>query len=73
MGYLMRFIGPLTIATTISLVGLSLFKMTGEFAGIVILALFMYGQIFSKINLIEWYIYYRDYDVLCFRTTLRIC
>ncbi|XP_057294063.1 solute carrier family 23 member 2-like isoform X1 [Hydractinia symbiolongicarpus] len=33
IGYLMRFIGPLTIATTISLVGLSLFRMTGEFAG----------------------------------------
>lgn len=33
VGFLMRFIGPLTIAPTVSLVGLSLFGATGDFAG----------------------------------------
>ena len=33
IGFLMRFIGPLTIAPTVALVGLALFGATGSFAG----------------------------------------
>jgi hypothetical protein len=33
VGFLMRFIGPLTIAPTVSLVGLALFGAAGSFAG----------------------------------------
>lgn len=33
IGFLMRFIGPLTIAPTVSLIGLSLYDSAGEKAG----------------------------------------
>ena len=33
MGLLLRFIGPLTVAPTISLVGLSLYGTSADFAG----------------------------------------
>ena len=33
MGLLLRFIGPLTVAPTISLVGLSLYEASSDFAG----------------------------------------
>lgn len=33
IGYLMRFIGPLTIAPTVSLIGLSLYDSAGDKAG----------------------------------------
>lgn len=33
IGFLMRFIGPLTIAPTISLIGLSLYNSAGDKAG----------------------------------------
>ena len=33
MGYLLRFIGPITVAPTISLVGLSLYGVSADFAG----------------------------------------
>ena len=33
MGSLLKYIGPLTIVPTISLIGLSLFKTAGYFAG----------------------------------------
>lgn len=33
MGFLLRFIGPLTVAPTISLVGLSLYGASSDFAG----------------------------------------
>ena len=34
VGFLLRFIGPLTIAPTITLVGLALFNVAAEHAGI---------------------------------------
>ena len=34
VGFLLRFIGPLTIAPTITLVGLSLFQASADFSGI---------------------------------------
>ena len=32
VGYLLRFIGPITIATVVSLIGLSLYKIPLEYA-----------------------------------------
>ena len=34
VGLLLKFIGPLTIATTISLIGLSLFEVGAQFSGV---------------------------------------
>lgn len=33
IGFLLRFVGPLTIAPTITLVGLSLFEASADFSG----------------------------------------
>ena len=35
IGLLLRFIGPLTIAPTITLVGLSLFRVAADYAGMI--------------------------------------
>ena len=34
VGFLLRFIGPLTVAPTVALVGLALFGAAGDFSGI---------------------------------------
>lgn len=55
MGYLRRFIGPVTIAPTIALIGLALFKLGAPWAGlnwwisgITLVALILYSQVFGR-------------------------
>lgn len=58
MGFILKYIGPLTIAPTIALVGLPLFKTAGYFAGaqwgIALLTIFfitLFSQVLRNVNL----------------------
>ncbi|XP_057294071.1 solute carrier family 23 member 2-like isoform X2 [Hydractinia symbiolongicarpus] len=62
VGFLLRFIGPLTVAPTVSLVGLALFNAAGDFAGhqwgiagLTVLLIILFSQVLYKIKVFRMF------------------